>query len=180
MSLHLEITRPLNKASDPGLPLGNATVQFSISTLKQTFPVLSPVVRSLCLLCKSYLTAIKLSMPVDTTTQAILDISPTLELAEAAHMKMQTGPQHAASALEAGVNKAASDSFSTNYQLLVEHVQVFIGVVDKLSEVSFKYFLNHRISIIDFNIVLPIYQGCMEHIVWNSRGLSNIKWFFIY
>ena len=114
-------------------------------------------------------------MPVDTTTQAILDISPTLELAEATHMKMQTGPQHAASALEAGVNKAASDSFSTNYQLLVEHVQAFIGVADKLSEVSFKYFLNHRISIIDFNIVLPIYQGCMEHIVWNSQGLLNMK-----
>ena len=80
-------------------------------------------------------------MPVDTTTQAILDISPTLELAEAAHMKMQTGPQHAASALEAGVNIAASDSFSTDYQLLVEHVQAFIGVADKLSEVSSQYFL---------------------------------------
>ena len=32
-------------------------------------------------------------MPADSTTQAIVDISPALELAEAAHMKMQSGTQ---------------------------------------------------------------------------------------
>ncbi|KIJ90658.1 hypothetical protein K443DRAFT_28955, partial [Laccaria amethystina LaAM-08-1] len=113
-----EIIQPLNKPSDPGLSLGNTTIQFSISMLGHTFPVLSPV----------------LPMPADATTQAILDISPALELAEAAHLKMQTGPQHTASALKSGVDIVASDSFSTNYGLLVEHIQAFIGVADKLSE----------------------------------------------
>ncbi|KIK01246.1 hypothetical protein K443DRAFT_662674, partial [Laccaria amethystina LaAM-08-1] len=113
-----EIIQPLNKPSDPGLPLGNTTIQFSISMLGRTFPVLSPV----------------LPTPPDATTQAILDISPALELAEAAHLKMQTGPQQTASALKSGVDIVASDSFSTNYGLLVEHVQAFIGVADKLSE----------------------------------------------
>ena len=96
-------------------------------------------------------------MPADPTTQAILDIGPTLELAEAAHMKMQTGPQDTASALQIGVDIVASDSFSTNYGLLVEHVQAFIGIADKLSEVSCQYFLHHMISIINLNIVSPIY-----------------------
>ncbi|KIK02236.1 hypothetical protein K443DRAFT_48303, partial [Laccaria amethystina LaAM-08-1] len=113
-----EIIWPLIKPSDLGLPLGNATIQFSISTLKHSFPVLSPV----------------LPMSADPTTQAILDISPALELAEAADMKMQTGPQHTGSALNSGVDIITSDSFSANYGLLVEHVQAFIGVADKLSE----------------------------------------------
>jgi hypothetical protein len=51
-------------------------------------------------------------------------------------MKMQSGPQHTASALKSGVDIVASDSFSTNYGFLVEHVHAFIGVADKLSEVS--------------------------------------------
>ena len=96
-------------------------------------------------------------MPADPTTQAILDIGPTIELAEAAHMKMQAGPQDTASALKIGIDIVASDSFSTNYGLLVEHVQAFIGIADKLSEVSCQYFLYHIISIINFNIVSPIY-----------------------
>ena len=75
-------------------------------------------------------------MPADITTQAILHMSPALELAEAAHMKMQTGPQHTASALKSGFDIVASDSFSTNYRFLVEHVQAFIEIADKLSEVS--------------------------------------------
>ncbi|KIK05965.1 hypothetical protein K443DRAFT_318534 [Laccaria amethystina LaAM-08-1] len=113
-----EIIWPLNKPSDPGLPLGNTTIQFSISSLEDTFPVLSLV----------------LPMPTDPTTQAILDISPALESAEAAYMKMQTGPQDTTSALKSGVDIVASDSFSTSYGFLVEHVQAFIGVADKLSE----------------------------------------------
>ena len=112
-------------------------------------------------------------MHADPTTQAILNISPALELAEAAHMKMQTGPQHTASALKSGVDIVASDSFSTNYGFLVEHVQAFIGVADKLSEVSCLYLLHYMISIINLNIVSPIYQGCMGYTVCNSQGLSN-------
>ena len=96
-------------------------------------------------------------MPVDTTMQAISDINPTLELVEPAHMKMQSGPHHTASALKAGLDIVASDFFSTNFQLLVEHVQAFIGVADKLSEVGFEYFLNYMISTINLNIVLPIH-----------------------
>ena len=96
-------------------------------------------------------------MPADPTTQAILDISPTLELAEAAHMKMQTGPQDTASTLKIGVDLVASDSFSTNYGMLLEHVRSFIGIADKLLEVSCQYFLHHMISIINLNIVSPIY-----------------------
>ena len=96
-------------------------------------------------------------MPADPTTQAILDIGPALELAEAAHMKMRAGPQDTASALRIGVDMVASDSFSTNYGLLVEHIQAFIGIADKLSEVSCQYFLYHMISIINLNIVSPIY-----------------------
>jgi len=96
-------------------------------------------------------------MPADPTTQAILDISPALELAEAAHMKMQTGPQHTASALKSGVDIIASDSFSTSYGLLVEHVQTFIGIADKLLEVSCQYFLYYMISMINLNLVSPIY-----------------------
>jgi hypothetical protein len=157
LSIHLEIIQPLNKPSDPGLSLGNTTIQFSISMLGHTFPVLSPVVRGLFFLCNNYLTALKLPMPADATTQAILDISPALELAEAAHLKMQTGPQHTASALKSGVDIVASDSFSTNYGLLVEHIQAFIGVADKLSEVSCQYFIYHVISITNLNIVSPIY-----------------------
>ena len=79
-------------------------------------------------------------MTVDPTTQAILDISPALESAEAAHMKMQSGPQNTASALKVGVDIVSSDSFSTNYGLLVEHIQAFIEIADKLSEVSCQYF----------------------------------------
>ena len=75
-------------------------------------------------------------MPADPTTQAILDIGPAVELAETAHGKMQTGPQQTVSALKSGVDIVTSDSFSTDYGLLVEHVQAFIGVADKLSEVS--------------------------------------------
>jgi hypothetical protein len=157
LSIYLEIIWPLIKPSDPGLPLGNATIQFSISTLKHSSAVLSPVVRSLCFLCENYLTALKLSMSADPTTQAILDISPALELAEAADMKMQTGPQHTGSALNSGVDIIASDSFSANYGFLVEHVQAFIGAADKLSEVSCQYFLYYIISIINLNIVSPIY-----------------------
>ena len=112
-------------------------------------------------------------MPADPTTQAILDISPALELAEAAHMKIQSGPQDTASALKVGVDIVASDSFSTNYGLLVEHVQGFIGIADKLSEVSCQYFLYYMISIINLNIVSPIYQGCMGHTISHSQGLSN-------
>ena len=56
LSICLEINQPLNKPSDPGLPLGNTTIHFSISTLEHTFPVLSPVVRGLCFLHKNYLT----------------------------------------------------------------------------------------------------------------------------
>jgi len=96
-------------------------------------------------------------MPADPTTQAILDISPTLESAEAAHMKMQTDPQHTASALKSGVDIVASHSFSTNYGFLVTHVQAFIGVADKLSEVHCQYFIYYMISIINLNIVSPIY-----------------------
>ena len=70
-----------------------------------------------------------------------MDIGPTLALAEDAHMKMQTGPQHTASVLDTGVNIVASDSFSTNFGFLVEHVHAFIGIADKLSEVSSQYFL---------------------------------------
>ena len=141
LSICLEIIQPLNKPSDPGLPSGNTTIHFSISTLEHTSPVFSPVVGDLCFLYKNYLTALKLPMPADPTSQAILDISPALELAEAAHIKMQSGPQDTASALKVGVDKVASDSFSTNYGLLVEHVQAFIGMADKLSEVSCQYFL---------------------------------------
>ena len=137
--MYLEIIRPLNKPSDPGSPLGNTTIQFSISTLRYNFPVLSPVVRSVCFVCKNYLTALKCSMPADPTTQAILDISPALQLAEAAHMKMQAGCQDATPPLKIGVDILASDTFSTNYGLLVEHVQAFIGTADKLSEVSFRF-----------------------------------------
>ena len=75
-------------------------------------------------------------MPADPTTQAILGISPALELAEAAHMKMQSGPQQTASGFQIGVDIVASNSFSTNYGFLVEHVQAFIGIADQLSEVS--------------------------------------------
>jgi hypothetical protein len=158
LSIYLEIIWPLIKPSDLGLPLGNATIQFSISTLKHSFPVLSPVVvRSLYFLRENYLTALKLPMSADPTTQAILDISPALELAEAADMKMQTGPQHTGSALNSGVDIITSDSFSANYGLLVEHVQAFIGVADKLSEVSCQYFLYYITSIINLNIVSPIY-----------------------
>ena len=70
-----------------------------------------------------------------------MDIGPTLALAEDAHMKMQTGPQHTASVFDTGVNIVASDSFSTNFEFLVEHVHAFIGIADKLSEVSSQYFL---------------------------------------
>ena len=117
-------------------------------------------------------------MPADPTTQAILDINPALELAEATHMKMQSGPQDTAAALKVGVDIVASDSFSTNYGLLVEHVQAFIGIADKLSEVSSQYFLYHVISIINLNIVSPIYQGCMGHTVWHSQSLSNGRLIF--
>jgi hypothetical protein len=112
-------------------------------------------------------------MPADPMTQAILDISPALELAEDAHMKMQSGPQQTADALKIGVDIVSSDSFSTNYGLLVEHVQAFIGIADKLSEVSCQYFLHYMISIINLNIVSPICQGCMGYTVCNSQGLSN-------
>jgi hypothetical protein len=173
LSICLEIIWPLNKPSDPGLPLGNTTIQFSISSLEDTFPVLSLVVRSLCFFCKNYLTALKLPMPTDPTTQAILDISPALESAEAAYMKMQTGPQDTTSALKSGVDIVASDSFSTSYGFLVEHVQAFIGVADKLSEVSCQYFLYYISPVINLNIVSPIYQGCMGYTVCNSQGLSN-------
>ena len=141
MSIYLEIIWPLNKPSGPGLPLGNTTIHFSVSTLEHTSPVLSPVVGDLYFLNKKYLTALKVPVSVDPTTQAILDISPALELAEAAYMKMQSGPQDTASALKVGVDIVASDSFSTNYGLLVEHVQAFIVIADKLSEVSCQYFL---------------------------------------
>ena len=80
-------------------------------------------------------------MPADPATQAILDISPALDLAGAAHMKIQNGPQHTASGLKIGVDIVASDSFSTSYGFLVEHVQAFIGIADKLSEVSCQCFL---------------------------------------
>ena len=145
LSIYLEIIQPLIKPSDPGLPLGNTTIHFTVSTLEHTSPVLSPVVGGLCFLHKKYLTALKLPMPADPTTQAILDISPALELAEAAHMKMQSGPQDTASAVKVGVDIVSSDSFSTNYRLLVEHVQAFIGIADKLSEVSCQYFLYYMI-----------------------------------
>ena len=134
---------------------------------------MSSVVISLYFLFKNYLTTLKVSTPADPITQATLDISPALELAEAAHMKMQTGPQHTASALEADVNIVASDSFFTNYQFLVEHVQTFIGVADKLLEVSCQYFIYHMVSIINLNIVSPISQGCMGHTVCHPQGLSN-------
>lgn len=71
-------------------------------------------------------------MLADPTTQAILDISPALELAEAAHMKMQSGPADTASALQ--VDIVTSDSFSTNYGWLVEHVHAFMRIADKISE----------------------------------------------
>ena len=48
----LEIIQPLNKPTDPGSPLGNTTIHFSISTLEHTFPVSSPVVRGLCFFIK--------------------------------------------------------------------------------------------------------------------------------
>ena len=112
-------------------------------------------------------------MPADPTAQAILDISPALDLAEAAHMKIQSGPENTASALKVGVEIVSSDSFSTNYGLLVEHVQAFIGIADKLSEVSCQYFLHYMISIINLNIVSPIYQGCVGHTVCHSQGLLN-------
>ena len=80
-------------------------------------------------------------MLADPTTQAILDISPALELAEAAIMKMQSGPEDTASALQAGVDIVTSDSFSTNYGWLVEHVHAFMGIADKISEVSCQYYL---------------------------------------
>jgi hypothetical protein len=142
--------------------------------LEHTSPVLNPVVRSLCLLCKKYLTTFKLSTPADPTTQAISDIGPALELAEAEYMKMKTGPQKSASGVEAGVDIVASDSFSTNFGFLVEHVHAFIGIADKLSEVSCQCFLfYYMISIINLNIVSPIYQGCMGYTVCNLQGLSN-------
>ena len=77
-----------------------------------------------------------------------MDIGPTLALAEDAHLKMQIGPQHRASVLDTGVNIVASDSFSTNFGFLVEHVHAFIGIADKLSEVSNQYFLHYVILII--------------------------------
>ena len=86
-------------------------------------------------------------MPSDSTTQAILDISPALESAEAAYMEMQTGSQHTASGLKIGIDKMTSDSFSTNYRFLVEHVHAFIGIADKLSEVSSQYFLYYMMLI---------------------------------
>ena len=141
--------------------------------LEHTFPVLNPVVRILYLLFKDYLILLKLSLPADPTTQAILDIGPSLALAEDAHVKMQTGPQHTASALEAGVNIVDADSFSTKFGFLVEHVQAFIGIADKLSEVTCQYFLYYMISLINLNLVSPIYQGCMGHTVCHSQGLSN-------
>ena len=75
-----------------------------------------------------------------------------------------------ASGFKAGVDIVASDSFTTNYGLLVEHVQAFIGIADKLSEVSCQYYM---ISSINLNIVSPIYQGCMGYTVCHSQGLSN-------
>ena len=54
-SILLEIIQLLNQPSDPGLPLGNATIQFSISMLEHTFPVLNPVVRMLYFLYRDYL-----------------------------------------------------------------------------------------------------------------------------
>ena len=165
----LEIIQPLNKPIDPGLPLRNTTIHFSVSILEHT----SPVVGGLYFLHKKYLIALKLPMPADPTTQAILDISPALESAEAAHMKMQSGPQNTASALKVGVDIVASDCFSTNYGLLVEHIQAFIGISDKLSEVSCQYFLYYMISIINLNIVSPICQGCMGHTVSHSQGVWN-------
>ena len=53
--IHLEVSRDFNKYRDPGLPLGNTTIQFSISMLEHTFPVLNPVVRMLYFLHKDYL-----------------------------------------------------------------------------------------------------------------------------
>ena len=53
LSILLEIIQSLNKPSDPGLPLGNTTIQFSISMLEHTFPVLNPIVRILCFLIKT-------------------------------------------------------------------------------------------------------------------------------
>ena len=152
--------------------MGNTTICFSISTLEDTSPVLSPVVRGLCFLHDDYLTALKLPMPADPTAQAILDINPALQLAEAAHIKMQSGPQDT-SAPKVGVDIIASDSFSTNYGLLVEYVQAFIGIADKLSEVSCQYFLYCIISVINLSIVSPICQGCMGHTVCHSQGLLN-------
>ena len=146
--IHLEVSRDFNKYRDPGLPLGNTTIQFSISILEDTFPALNPVVRIIYFLYKDYLTLSKLSLPGDSMTQAILDIGPTLALAEDCHVKMQTGPQHTASGLEAGVNIVASDSFSTSFGFLVEHVQAFIGIADKLSEVGSQYFLYYVVLII--------------------------------
>ena len=117
-------------------------------------------------------------MPADPTTQAILDISPALELAEAAHMKMQSGTEGAASGFKVGVDIVASDSLSTNYGLLVEHVQAFIGIADKLSEVSCQYFIYFMISSINLSIVSPIYQGCMEYTVCHSQSLSSCEVIF--